>query len=47
MTHIFPEVDKVEQYFDEDIYNELVKKYKPKDIHNLLKSKLRNLVRQL
>lgn len=40
-------VEKVEQYFDEDIYNELVEKYKPQEIRKLLRTKLSRLVQSI
>lgn len=36
-------IDEVEQYFDDEIYTELVEKYKSRDIHKLLKTSLRRL----
>lgn len=40
-------IDEVEQYFNDDIYNELVEKYKPQDIRKLLKTRLRRLAQSL
>ena len=40
-------VDNVEQYFDEDIYNELVERYEHQDIRKLLKTKLTKAVQRI
>ncbi len=37
-------IDEVEQYFDDEIYTELLEKYNAEDIHKHLKTKLRRLL---